>query len=464
VTINAQIPAFYVDAITLEATDRKLTLANRAPEPNEQGIARTASVVRLDLLTLTAGGTATDLARAEVYIAGVLAFRYLKVATGEPTGFFSPFNASLAEQHAWDAYRLALTFDFLYPWESEQLVTVRVLASLTDGTTLDESYSFRTVDETRPRVVSAASTGPKTVRVAFHEPIAEASAELAENYTLEAQIVGNVPAVALTVTAAARVDAKTVELTTNTEMSPAATYKVTVEDVEDVAGNVVAPPYDHASFEGYTSTNRPPTRAFDLWRMIPKINRQADTSGDLERFVRCLQDVVELVLAEVDRFPDFLDPATAPADSLPLHLAHLGNPFNLELLDEAQRRRLASNIVALYRQAGTAPGIVNALRLILGLEFTVRPCLSASVWRLDVSRLDDDAILGVSRTGRDRWTFDVISPSILTDGEEQIVREVVRIMKKAGTHLGRIVEPDPPSTPNHLVLGVSRLDAEWKLH
>src|SRR5690606_30992264 len=97
--------------------------------------------------------------------------------------------------------------------------------------------------------------------------------------------------------------------------------------------------------------------------------RQLDETGDLENFMAVLQDVLELLLGEVDRFPDILDPDLAPEPFLDLMLEDLGNPFAFDLT-ELQKRRLIAVLVQIYRQKGTAAGIRNAIRFFLGVDVT----------------------------------------------------------------------------------------------
>ena len=46
----------------------------------------------------------------------------------------------------------------------------------------------------------------------------------------------------------------------------------------------------------------PAGRRFDLASFLPAINLRLDETGDLRRFIACLQDVVYLLLADIDRW------------------------------------------------------------------------------------------------------------------------------------------------------------------
>ena len=74
--------------------------------------------------------------------------------------------------------------------------------------------------------------------------------------------------------------------------------------------------------------HHPAGRRFDLWSMLPKHNRRADATGDLQRFISCLQTVTDELLADVDSFTDIIDLERAPEEFVDSILMDLGNPFN----------------------------------------------------------------------------------------------------------------------------------------
>jgi phage tail-like protein len=135
----------------------------------------------------------------------------------------------------------------------------------------------------------------------------------------------------------------------------------------------------------------PAERLFDLWKMIPLINRQEDDAGtqELRGFVRCLQEIVDLKLTEIDRWTEIIDPDTAPEEYLDAMLMDLGNPFRFDLT-ETDKRRLIGVLMDMYRQKGTAIGIVNVIRFFLGLEAIVLAYLDEETWVLDESVLVED--------------------------------------------------------------------------
>src|SRR5262249_5061734 len=113
---------------------------------------------------------------------------------------------------------------------------------------------------------------------------------------------------------------------------------------------------------------------------------------------------------------------------------------------------------------GTDEGMINAIRLFTGIEVTIAVPAADGVWILGDSLLGDDTVLG-SGNRRDLYSFDVVSPVSLTDEERQRIRTVVAFLRRAPTHLRRMVEPGAlPAQPDHVELALSELSTQWLLH
>jgi len=244
-------------------------------------------------------------------------------------------------------------------------------------------------------------------------------------------------------------------------MTPDVAYRVVVAGVTDVHGNPVLSPHNTTTFIGFRPS-MPAARRFDLWSMLPRHNRRTDATGDLWRFIACLQEVVDLLLAEVDRYPDIFDLERAPEGFLDLILRDLGNPFPFEL-DELGKRRLASVLVEMYRQKGTAIGIENAIRFFLGIDITAIMSFTGTTLVLGESELGIDWELGPSDLFA-RYAFDVEVDEPLSDTERQQIRAIVDYLKPAHTHFVDLIEPGIPPTFDHWELGVSELGVESELH
>ena len=346
-----ELPALFVDDVAAVVASDLPVLVNRDPGPGEQGVPIDAHVA-LDLVD--PGTDGIDRARTQVWVGGVLAFD--GAAVPEIQLGFGGVGALVTVTA--DTLRIVLQPTSFFG--SEALVEVRVVSETLGGAhAIDATYSFTAEDRTAPRLVSGQATGQRAMVLGFDEAITVADATSFLLTPLDA------PAVPVAVVEATA-EGSTVRLTLDTEMTPGVRHQVLVTGVVDQSGNAVLPPFDQVTVEGFRPA-RPAGRRFDLWSMLPKHNRRADLTGDLWRLIACLQEVTDLLLVEVDRFPEIFDLERAPEPFVDLILADLGNPFPFEL-DALGKRRLASVLVEMYRQKGTARGIINAVRFFLGIE------------------------------------------------------------------------------------------------
>jgi phage tail-like protein len=437
-----ELPALVVESVAATVETARPLLINRAPAPDETDVPIN-STVTLELVD--SGSAGIDLAATRVWVDGALAF------DGSPTPAFA--GARAAVEQTPDALRLVL--DPVVPFASLATVTVRVVSDLVGGGfPLDQAYSFHVEDRTAPKLLAAIAISQTVVRLGFDEPIVVSDPAGFSFAALGA------PAVPVAPDAAAAIETL-VDVALSTEMTPDVTYRVVATGVRDRKGNPVLAPFDTAVFQGFRPA-RHPRRRFDLWSMLPKHNRRSDTTGDLARFIACLQEVVDLLLAEVDRFPDLWDIERAPTPFLDLILRDLGNPFPFDL-DELGKRRLATVLVEMYRQKGTAVGIRNAVRFFLGLEIEAITGLAATALVLGVSELGIDWELGPSDRFA-RYAFDVKVGRVLTSTERKHLRAIVNYMKPAHTHFVNLLEPLAPIVPDHWELGVSEVEETSRLH
>ena len=314
-----ELPALFVDAVASVAAAStgigRPVLVNRDPGPDELAVPIDASVA---LELVDPGPDGIDRAATRVWVDGALAF----VGGGAPElqPGFDGDGAGVVQTA--DTLRVVLhptTF-----FASEALVAVRVVsATVGGGHALDATYSFRIEDRTAPRLVGGQATGQHTVDIAFDEAVQITDAT---GFSL---VPLDFPAVPVTVVGA-EADGAMVRLTGDPEMTPDVRYEVVAVGVADLSGNPVLAPYDRVVVQGFRPA-RPDARRFDLWSMLPKHNRREDRTGDLWRFIACLQEVTDLLLAEVDRFPEVFDIERAPEAFVDLILADLGNPFPFDL-------------------------------------------------------------------------------------------------------------------------------------
>lgn len=450
--IELEIPAVYIDAVLLDPTPTTPVVLNRDPEPAEARVPIDA-VIALDITDLGTAGV--DVAATQLFVAGVLAFS---------GGVFQPgFTGSQSAVTNPQADTLRIVIDALAPFESLQEVPVRVVSQTVGGASqLDTTWSFTCEDLTAPHVVGAQARELKRVRVSFDENVKQENA-LASDDALNPSLYAlerlSAPAVEASVVGVEPVTNSSVDLLTEIELTPGAAYRVTVMGVVDLFDNVVVAPSNMAEFVGFVPA-RPARRRLDLYQLLPMLNRREDQTGDLRRFLLCLQEVTELLLADVDRFTDILDPDIAPEPFVDAMLGDLGNPFPFDL-SLPDKRRLLNVLVAVYREKGTGVGIKNAIRFFLGLEVEIQSYAGEALL-LGESLLGEDWILGAS-VAFSAFAFDVISPRALTAEERLRVRTIVDYMKPAHTHF-RVVEPVIPEVIDHLELGLSELGETWLLH
>jgi phage tail-like protein len=401
------------------------------------------------------GTSGIDVAATQVFVAGVLAFA---------GGVFQPgFTGARSSATNPQPDTLRIVIDALAPCESLQQVSVRVVSQTAGGgAQLDTSWSFTCEDLTAPHVVGAQARARRRVRVSFDENVKQESALASDDalnpshYTLERL---SAPAVDAVVVGVEPVTNSSVDLLTNIELTPGALYRVTVTGVVDAFGNPMLAPNNVADFVGFQPV-RPPRRRLELYQLLPMLNRREDQTGDLRRFLLCLQEVTELLLADVDRFTDILDPDIAPEAFLDVMLLDFGNPFpfDLSLVD---KRRLLNVLVAVYREKGTAAGIKNAVRFFLGFEVEI-VAYSGEALVLGESLLRESWILGPAGSFV-AYSFEVVVPHALAPEERRRLRAIVDYMKPAHTHF-RLVEPVIPEVIDHLELGLSELGETWLLH
>jgi len=441
-----ELPSLVVDNVAAVIAAARLLLVNRDPGPAEDGVPL-ESAVALELVDTGAEGVARGATR--VWLGGVLAFEGGAVPELKP-GFDGP-RAGVVET----ADTLRIVLDPTAPFDSQEVVAVHVSsATAGGGELLGETYTFTAEDRTAPKVLAAQATAPKTVQVGFDEAVEVTDPAGFAFVALDAPAV---PVVSVGAEAAGSV----VRVGLDTELTPDVRYRVIVTGVADARGNPVEAPFDRAVFAGFRPA-RPLGRRFDLWAMLPKHNRRDDTTGDLKRFIACLQETLDLLLAEVDRFPDLFDLERAPEAFLDAILADLGNPFPFDL-DALGKRRLASVLVEMYRQKGTAAGIRNAIRFFLGIDVEAITPFTGTTLVLGESELGVDWELGPSDRFA-RYAFDVSVGMALTDTQRRQLRAVVDYMRPAHTHFVDLLEPGAPASFDHWELGISELGASTDLH
>jgi phage tail-like protein len=469
---EVELPGLYFDSVLMDTQIVRPTPINRVPDNGDTRVPVNASIfleindpsALRDLIVGSISGT-------KVYVNGVLA--YDQDGGGFQTGFTGPDSAVTLYSIPLDGRRtLRLNIDPTTNFINSSVVTVRIVANAyaTFSSPPEFTYSFTVEDLTAPTLVSATALDRKTVRVVFSEPVVgvlathSTDATNPDNWAIfvaSTSLETGLPAVTSEVVSVAKVDDLTYDLTTASELTRNALYRVEGGPIVDLVGNPMVAPNNVAFFVGFECVG-PDGRDFTLLDLLPDMNQNEDESDDLKKFVACLQEVTDLLLCDIDHWVDILDPDIAPERYVDAMLADLGNPFAFDLSD-VDKRRLIRVLVPIYQQKGTDPGIINAIRFFVGVEVTISVPAFDGVWDLGISELGAGTWLSTSDLGS-RLSFYVVSPVVLTDAQRAQITSIVRYMKDARTHFLGIIEPTLPDVPDHWELGLSELGTETLLH
>jgi phage tail-like protein len=266
------------------------------------------------------------------------------------------------------------------------------------GTVVEFPWTFECQDLTPPRLLGIVGLDAYTARATFDDSMATSVLAPAA-WTVARENVDPDVGASLAVVAVAPVagDPMRFDLTFQWEQTPGCLYRGTVAaDVEDDAGNAIDADYRSAPWSGWAWPTTP-GRDWSYWRhMLPLIDREMDATLDLRRFANIIQEVLDLLLREVDRFTDQFDPDLATDAEIDAMLYDLGNPFAWSdlALTALQRRRLVRELVPIYKLKGTALGIEGVCRTLLGIEVRVVDYIS-DTWCLGLSPLGVDEIAEV---------------------------------------------------------------------
>lgn len=453
-----ELPGIELDQIEEDTTELRPGIGNRIPEPDWREVPIYSPI---SFILFDTGSDGVDLNNTTIEVDGLLIF--------ENGSFVNGWDVTGSQ-----ATPTSYGFSFLcWPpsaYASDADVTVVVMSSYVGGPigSFHDKWMFHTVDVTRPYVVSATQLEARSVRVTFNEPMRRlddgdaGDALNPSSYVLE--LVSEPPAVVPEIVAVVPDDdAASVILLLSDDVTHKTTYRVVVSNVRDISNNVLDTPN---SAEFLTTTRLDvPGRNWWLIRKLPAGLVETDTKlgGILRKFVQCLQVLFDELLADIDEWPEIIDPELAPEQFVDAMLEDLGNPFPF-VLDETTKRQLAMLLVPLYQQKGTDQGMIDAIRLFIGIEVQIVSPGLDGIWMLDESELDIDTDLGTADL-KTIYSFDVISPVNLTDEQRLKIRAIVAYMRRAPTHLRFIIEPElPPPIPDHWELGLSDLDDTTYLH
>lgn len=436
-----QLPSVAIDSVveTVLPTGTCVVI-NRIPEPAEREVPLDAEIA-FELYVV--GGPAPIVADVDVEIGEVAVMVGGVASAGWAQGTSNPDTATL---------RITLTPPANFASDIDVEVGIGCVAPV-----FEASYAFHTLDVVRPRATAAVGRAREVVRVTFSEPMRMLNPSAADdalnplNYVIDRV---SVPAVELAVVGVERVSADTVDLITDITQTFGASYELTVIGVVDVAGNphVVAPD-NVVAFTGFAPPF-PAGRRFLIADFLPAMNLAEDATGDLRMFLAILQELTNVILADIDDWSKILDSDVAPEPFIDEMLAGLGNPFEFDL-GIGDKRRLIRILVPLYKLKGTQPGIVAAIQFLLNVTTQIQVYTDTG-WELtdtgfedEGDELNDDtdfgeppAILGPDQRGL--YSFRVISPVDLSEQQRDQISVIANYMKVGHEHYLGTIEPGLP--------------------
>lgn len=446
------LPGCAIDNVVALTVAPTLSIVNRDPEDGETNVPLDQPW-RFDLEPTSDGSLGlVDLARTTIYVNGNIIYEL---------GAFAPDWSGSSTQTTLSG---GVSFSIVnaLPFDSDVIYEIRVISTRESDNpgTLDETWSFQTVDLIAPLLVNASHASIYTVVATFDDVLllddSDGSALNPNNYALT--LLDGLPAVTPVVVSVEAVTDYVVILTLDTPLTNGATYLLTATGVTDVVGNTASSEADFVC--DYAFDVR---RNIDLYQRFAQQDRDAD-NGDLFNMCDVWQDTFDVSAALIDAMPLIWDTDTAPNPWLDLILWDLGNQWErFTSFMTPGRKRLATLILPyLNKQMGTGPAIVDGVRLFMGIEVQV----SVYAWGIAAigeAIMDETFILGSSDIG-DRLTLRIHVPVRLTDEQRADMRFIID-RAKAERELYIFVEPPPPPyEPNHWEMDYSLMDVETILH
>lgn len=193
-------------------------------------------------------------------------------------------------------------------------------------------------------------------------------------------------------------------------------------------------------------------------------------TSDLDLTFEALDVELQEIILSVCLFPDIANPEKIAAELLDVYLLskgfRLAKDFPGISLTETEKRKLAILAVPLHRQKGTAAGIINIIRLLLGIEAAVITQYNIAVWKVGLSELGVDTVLFpdtvILGDSYPLYAFDIETIVPVTPEEDAKIRALAEYMKPIHTHLIQVITPEEP--PDHWELDISLLGDEIELH
>lgn len=189
---------------------------------------------------------------------------------------------------------------------------------------------------------------------------------------------------------------------------------------------------------------------------------------DLELIFEALDISLKDQFKDIQDFANLWNPDTMPEELLDVYLLSRGFRLAVDFpgitLSVREKRKLAKLAVPIFQQKGTAAGIINMIRLLLGLEAAVIQQTNVDAWKLDVSELGFDTFLGPDPSTAQFYIygFEIILNTEPTQDEIDKITALANYMKPIHTHLLGVLGPPVPF--DHWEIPFSELGINTDLH
>lgn len=194
-------------------------------------------------------------------------------------------------------------------------------------------------------------------------------------------------------------------------------------------------------------------RQYTLKSDWPQNLRAEDWDGVLDSIDPLVQEGIEGIFA----FVDIVNPEKMPDDLLDISLAEVGIFLERDLpglvLSANEKRKLLRYAIPLHKQKGSEPGIVNIIRIVLGIEVTLNS-FNFDGFILDESELDVDVLFG-GDDEEETYSFEIVTAEEPSEEVLAKIEALARYMKPIYMHLYRVTAPEEI---DHLELDMSVLD------
>jgi len=204
-----------------------------------------------------------------------------------------------------------------------------------------------------------------------------------------------------------------------------------------------------------------------LYNLLPELYRIADESNDY--VLRELLDACEVeldgLIEDLENWVSLWIAEKCPENIIDHLLRGLGNPFRFEL-SLAQKRKLVSLLVHIYKVKGTRAGIIDVIRLFQNLQIIMEEPWCENHWQVDMfDLLEDDTYMAPDPQDDPHWVyhFFVISSTELEQEQVDTMWNLINYMKPAHTHFS-IILPTEVTVYDHWELDISALDDETFVH